>query len=135
MEKKSNSSIDEYNIDNDACNESLDVCDDDDVLHNHLDDDDHEFYEYRDVDDDVDDVDDDDFIDYKLQGKISKLSEDKKIEFGKLQASKMEAKSRCLKHGIDIRELNSRLKILKRFQSNDMNEIKNINAEMNSYFN
>ena len=134
MEKKSNSSIDEYNFDNDAFNELRDVCCNDDVLHTHLDDDDHEFYERDHVDDDDDDN-DDDFINYKLQEKISKLSEDKKIEFGKLQASKMEAKSRCLKHGIDIRELNSRLKILKRFQSNDMNEIKNINAEMNSYFN
>ena len=133
MEKKSNSSIDEYNIDYDACNESLDVCCNDDVLHTHLDDDDHEFYErdHVDDDDDVDDVYDDDDNNQHYQNKKRKLSDEgKQIQIDKLNRMKYDAKFECKEHLDEIQECKLQIKKMESEVTCLQEQIRNYNVQI-----
>ena len=133
MEKKSNSSIDEYNFDNDAFNELRDVCCNDDVLHIHLDDDDHEFYERDHVDDDDDDVDDDvdDDNNQHYQNKKRKLSDEgKQIQIDKLNGMKLDAKFECKERLDEIQELKLQIEKMEPMVQCLQEKIRNYNVQI-----
>ena len=134
MEKKSNSSYDECYIDHDAFNESSDVCDDDDVLRNHFDDDDHEFYANCDVDDDIVDVDndDDDDNDQNYQNKKRKLSDEgKQIDVAKLERLKQQAKFEYKEYSDEIQELQMVLNEMQTKKALKQESIRKINVKIN----
>ena len=138
MEKKSNSSIDEYKNYNDAFYVLPDVCDDDDVLRNHFDDDHHEFYEYYDVDDDDDDDDDDvdidniDYNDQNYQNKKRKLSaKGNRIKIDKLEILKQQAKFECKECNDEIQELQMVLNEMQNKKALKQESIRKFNVQIN----
>ena len=134
MEKKSNSSIDEYKNYNDAFYVLPDVCDDDDVLRNHFDDDDHEYYANCDVDDDIVDVDndDDDDNDQNYQNKKRKLSDEgKQIDVAKLERLKQQAKFEYKEYSDEIQELQMVLNEMQTKKALKQESIRKFNVQIN----